>query len=159
MVQLPQKHGFAKAARCYLDKLALLCSNTPGCGDISSVVLLQDADSILYVIGSNNRNQQNLEETALFVQSLFKALNVEDSVFQDEGQRSELSAQLMRKILLFHRKRVKVYLNGVANEIKECQRTDEGTKVHYLSPMKVSRICGLYTPMLLPHSTQGILLI
>ncbi|KAM7197964.1 hypothetical protein V8F20_006412 [Naviculisporaceae sp. PSN 640] len=125
LVHLPRVHGLEKAGQCYLNKLAQLCSNTPDRGDISAIALLRDPETraIFYLIGSNSRKESELHDTAQFIHSLFNTLNVEDSVIEREMGR--IADELMRKTLLFHKRKIKTYLNGVTNEIQNCIQTDE----------------------------------
>ncbi|KAM7215326.1 hypothetical protein V8F06_009283 [Rhypophila decipiens] len=114
-LELRQTHGLEKASDCYLNKLAYLCSNTPGSGDITGISLLRDPEKIFYVFGSNNRTSRELDEAVQFIRSLFRVLNVDNTLL--DTQQKQITNYLMTEILFFHRDRVKVYLNMLGKEL------------------------------------------
>lgn len=110
--------------KIFIYKIALICDSEKGRkgSTITSFVVLQMARSwrVKYWFASNQRTDQQLRQTAIFVETLLK--EIEKAPKRIMLQSDEHYLSILRKVLLFNKHRVRCYLQELRSEAAKCLR-------------------------------------
>jgi len=103
-----------KRFECFVNKLGQVCDSQRGGDTVTAFAILQTG-SVEYRFASNNRDQQRLNETAVYVRGLLHILGEasrEGALQAKENQDSELFSNLMRRIIEFNQPRISFYIRN-----------------------------------------------
>ncbi|KAH8647344.1 hypothetical protein BX600DRAFT_518608 [Xylariales sp. PMI_506] len=102
--------------QCFVNKLAQVCDSSRGGVTVTAVAILRSTDGPVYVLGSNRRDPQQLEQIK---QSFVDLLNLIAS------KADNISEKALRKQVLWHIlesviDRVQLYLNNIIINLDKC---------------------------------------
>lgn len=110
--------------KVFVYKLALVCDSEKGNEGrtITSFAVLRMAQTqrVKYWFASNQRTDDQLSQTAVFVKSLLEEIGMVPR--RTLLQHDEYISSLLRKVLLFNKHRVRCYLQELRSEAHKCLR-------------------------------------
>ncbi|KEY73094.1 hypothetical protein S7711_09592 [Stachybotrys chartarum IBT 7711] len=105
----------------FVYKLAYVCDNVKGRGGatVTSFMITQDEEhGVQFRFASNQRTEEELEETAFFIRTLLQMIG--KGLMESQVQKKALHTNLLRHVLLFNQTRVTSYLQNVRTEARKC---------------------------------------
>ncbi|KAK0610566.1 hypothetical protein B0T17DRAFT_118323 [Bombardia bombarda] len=105
----------------FVSRLGQICDSRKGIGGstVTAFAVLQHPSNSEFVFASNRRKTVELETVRAYIHSILISLR-EASNCEDDDEREEYLANLLRDVLIFCRERVKCYLKGLMDALKSC---------------------------------------
>ncbi|KAK6205714.1 hypothetical protein LQW54_008294 [Pestalotiopsis sp. IQ-011] len=105
-----------QAFQAFVNKLAQACDSEPHGATVTAVAILRNPNNFpLYVVASNFRNDEALQDTRRFLSSLLETIRQEREI----GRRPLLK-KILWSLLSFNSNRVKSYLGRLVHCLDEC---------------------------------------
>lgn len=102
----------------FVNRLALICQVEPNGDAVSSCVVTQEPDKVVYVFASNHRTEAQLTVVAQALRGILEMVPpLEDSADVDPA---EIRDKMLREVLALSWCRVRRYLKGLAKELGNC---------------------------------------
>jgi hypothetical protein len=121
-------HNTSVSPKSYANCLAEVCDSEKGGDTVTGVVILQHPSNIQYVIASNQRSQNKLDQTKSFVTSLLKLLK--ENSQQDHGPGSaspKPRVEVLRSIIDFNSSRLSLYALWISKHTEACIDSGKGS--------------------------------
>lgn len=101
----------------FVYKLALVSAFAPGGATVTSMAIFENSRGILYVLASNYASPEQKEEMTAHVKSLLAMIASTNNQQDLRGQKRNV----LRKILLFNKIRIRAYLGMIVTCVNACQ--------------------------------------
>ena len=104
----------------FVNRLALICHVEPSGDAVSSCVVTQEPDKVVYVIASNHRSEAQLTVVAQALRGILEMVPLEEEEEESDGDTSEIRDKMLREVLALSWCRVRRYLKALAKELGDC---------------------------------------
>lgn len=102
----------------FVNRLALICQIEPNGDAVSSCVVTQEPDKIVYVFASNYRAEKQLEDVAQALKGILEMVPPLDESREEPS--AEARDEVLRAVLALNWSRVWRYLKYLRQEAKDC---------------------------------------
>lgn len=117
---LEREAGSDGLFRCFVNKLAQICDSKHGGDTVTAIAILQPG-SIEYRLSSNCRNENQFRLVKEHLTDILDSLgNVSEEALTDTFLMAELHSDILLKVLVFNRRRLKVYIAGFLGNLDFC---------------------------------------
>ena len=102
----------------FVNQLALICQVDSNGDAVSSCVVTQEPDKVVYVFASNCRSEEGLEDTSRSLSGILEMVPPFDE--SADNQDFETRGRMLRAVLALTSSRVSRYLKALGQQTKDC---------------------------------------